>query len=134
MDLGTRVQFPPPPLKAHLGEIPSGLCCLMAMEQRIIELEARVRDLKARLKLNSTNSSKPPAPPSGKERGGQPGHRKAHRALAPPEKIHETYHCKPASCRRCGRGLSGEDPEPLIHQVAELPKIEPSVDEPGAVA
>ena len=24
MNLGTRVQFPPPPLKAHLGEIPMG--------------------------------------------------------------------------------------------------------------
>jgi transposase len=113
----------------------------LAMQQRVNELETRVRDLEARLKLNSTNSSrppssdpiglkrKPPAPPSGKKRGGQPGHRKAHRALVPPEKIHETIHCKPTGCRRCGHGLSGDDPEPLIHQVAELPKIEPIVDE-----
>jgi transposase len=113
----------------------------LAMQQRVHDLETRVRDLEARLKLNSNNSSKPPssdpigikrkppAPRSGKKRGGQPGHRKAHRALVPPEKVHETIHCKPTACRRCGHGLSGDDPEPLIHQVAELPKIEPIVDE-----
>ena len=33
----------------------------LAMEQRVIELETRVGDLEARLKLNSTNSSKPPS-------------------------------------------------------------------------
>ena len=59
----------------------------LATGQRVDELETRVRDLEARLKLNSTNSSKPPssdpigmkrkppAPPSGKKRGGQPGPR-----------------------------------------------------------
>jgi transposase len=110
-------------------------------EQRLAQLEARVNDLENRLKLNSTNSSKPPssdpiglkrkppAPSSGKKRGGQPGHRKAHRALVPPEKIRETIDCKPIACRRCGFDLSGDDPEPLVHQVAELPKIEPIVDE-----
>jgi transposase len=125
----------PPDAKAAIVAI------LLAMQQRVNELETRVRDLEARLKLNSNNSSKPPssdpigmkrkppAPPSGKKRGGQPGHRKAHRALVPPEKVHESIHCKPTACRRCGHGLSGDDPEPLIHQVAELPKIEPIVDE-----
>jgi transposase len=34
---------------------------LLAMQQRINELEARLRDLEGRLKLNSTNSSKPPS-------------------------------------------------------------------------
>ena len=110
-------------------------------EQRVAKLEARIVDLENRLKLNSTNSSKPPssdpigmkrkppAAPSGKKRGGQPGHRKAYRALVPPEKIRETTHCKPTACRRCGHELCGDDPNPLIHQVAELPKIEPIVDE-----
>jgi transposase len=113
----------------------------LAMQQRINELEGRLHDLEVRLKLNSTNSSKPPssdpigmkrkppAPPSGKKRGGQPGHRKAHRALVPPEKVRESFDCKPSACRRCGHELSGDDPEPLIHQVADLPKIEPIVDE-----
>jgi transposase len=113
----------------------------VAMQQRADELETRARDLEARLKLNSTNSSKPPssdpigmkrkppAPPSGKKRGGQPGHRKARRALVPPENVRDTFDCKPTACRRCGHEVSGDDPEPLIHQVAELPKIEPIVDE-----
>lgn len=113
----------------------------LAMQQRIAELEARVRDLEARLKLNSTNSSKPPssdpvgmkrkppAPASKRKRGGQPGHRKAHRVLVPPEQVAETIHCKPPSCRRCGHNLTGEDSEPLVHQVAELHKIQPVVTE-----
>ena len=49
--------------------------------------------------------------------------------MVPPEKVRDTFDCKPTSCRRCGHWLSGDDPEPLIHQVAELPKIEPIVDE-----
>src|ERR1700733_12783155 len=110
-------------------------------EERLAKLEARVSDLEARLKLNSTNSSKPPssdpigmkrrppAPPSKKKRGGQPGHRKARRILVAPEKGRETFECKPDACRRCGHGLAGDDPDPVIHQVAELPRIEPFVDE-----
>src|SRR5271165_2303500 len=113
----------------------------LAMQQRITELATRVRDLEARLRLNSTNSSKPPssdpigmkrkppAPPSKKKRGGQPGHRKAQRTLVPPERVRETFDCKPTACRRCGQELAGDDPEPLIHQVAELPRIEPIVHE-----
>ncbi len=125
----------PPDAQAALA------AAFLAMRQRVEELETRLGDLEARLKLNSTNSSKPPssdpigmkrkppAPPSGKQRGGQPGHRKARRILVPPEKVRETFDCKPTACRRCGQGLSGDDPEPMVHQVAELPRIEPIVDE-----
>src|SRR5262245_34489 len=89
-------------------EAQAAILALVAVyEQRIVQLEARVNDLENRLKLNSTNSSKPPSSdpigmkrkpptsPSGKKRGGQLGHRKAHRALVPPEAIHATIHCKP---------------------------------------
>src|SRR5262249_15524287 len=112
-----------------------------AMEDRIAELEATVRDLRARLQLNSTNSSKPPSsdpiglkrkpptPPSPRLRGGQPGHRKAFRALVPPEKLRSSRDCKPGACRRCGHALHGEDRDPLIHHVAELPRIEPGAHE-----
>ena len=111
------------------------------MEVRITELEATVRDLQARLQLNSTNSSKPPssdpiglkrkppAPPSSRKRGGQTDHRKAFRALVPPENLRSSTACKPRSCRGCGHTLRGEDPRPLVHQVAELPRIEPIVDQ-----
>jgi transposase len=112
-----------------------------SLQDRIAALEARVRDLEARLQLNSTNSSKPPSsdpiglkrkpptPPSRRKRGGQPGHPKAFRPLVPPEKLRSSRDCTPSSCRRCGHALHGVDPDPLIHQVAELPKIEPMVDE-----
>jgi transposase len=134
--------IPEPLWNTASPELQAAILALVAVyEQRIAQLEARVNDLENRLKLNSTNSSKPPssdpiglkrkppAPSTGRKRGGQPGHRKAHRALVPPEKIRETIHCKPTACRRCGQELAGEDPEPLVHQVAELPKIEPIVDE-----
>lgn len=138
---------PTPPLPEPLWKTASPelqaafLAVVQVYEERIALLENRLRDLENRLKLNSTNSSKPPssdpigmkrrppAPPSKKKRGGQPGHRKARRTLVPPEKVRETFECKPDTCRRCGHELAGDDPEPVIHQVAELPKIEPVVDE-----
>ncbi len=111
------------------------------LRDEIAELKTTVRDLRARLGLNSTNSSKPPSsdpiglkrkpptPPSRRKRGGQPGHRKAFRALVPPEELRSSTDRRPGACRRCGHALHGEDPTPLIHQVADLPRIEPLVDE-----
>ena len=134
--------LPEPLWKTASPEVQAAVLALVEYyEQRLAQLESRVKDLENRLKLNSANSSKPPSsdpiglkrkppsPPSKKKRGGQPGHPKAHRALVPPEKVRDTINCIPISCRRCGHELSGEDPEPLIHQVAELPRIEPIVDE-----
>src|SRR5438067_1892886 len=103
------------------------------------QLGQRIADLEARLNTNSTNPSKPPssdppsgkrrppAAPSGKRRGGQPGHRRHTRSLVPPEPVHETFDCKPAPCRRCGHGLAGEDSQPRRHQGAEIPPIPPTV-------
>src|SRR5262245_64611032 len=138
---------PMPPLPEPLWrtaspELQAAVLALVQLyEGRLAQLENRVNDLECRLKLNSTNSSKPPssdpigmkrrppAPRGRRKRGGQPGHGKAHRALVPPEKVRETIECKPIACRRCGLQLFGDDREPLIHQVAELPRIEPVVDE-----
>jgi transposase len=103
--------------------------------------ERRIADLEERLNRNSSNSSqppstdpigvkrKPPAPPSKKRRGGQQGHPRRVRALASPERVASVTDCKPTACRRCGHALSGEDAQPLRHQVAELPPIEPEVHE-----
>ena len=118
-----------------MGAIVAGL------EQQIAELKQQVLDLKARLDQNSTNSSKPPSsdpigvkrkpptPPSRKRRGGQKGHPRRMRTLVPPERLASVTVCKPTECRRCKRPLSGVDAEPLRHQVAELPPIEPEVHE-----
>jgi transposase len=112
-----------------------------AQRQRIATLEARVRELEAQLARNSGNSSRPPstdppgapppAPPrrTGKQRGGQPGHPRFERHLVPPEQVTRTQVLKPSVCRRCGKGLLGDDPEPYRHQVIELPKVVATVDE-----
>ena len=105
----------------------------------VAQLRQRNAELEAKLKQNSTNSSKPPSsdPPSvkrpppkqatGKKAGGQPGHAKAERApVDHPDHVQE---CKPTACRRCQQPLSGDDPDPLRHQVTELPVVEPIVTE-----
>jgi len=49
------------------------------------------------------------------------------RDLVPPEKVNASFDIKPETCRCCRIALLGEDLEPLRHQVAELPPIEPVV-------
>ena len=112
-----------------------------AVSALVQSFERRIADLEERLNKNSTNSSRPPstdppsikrrppAPPSGKKPGGQPGHRRHTRALVPPERLRQVIDCKPPACRRCGHSLHGDDPEPIRHQVAEVPPIQPVVDE-----
>lgn len=111
------------------------------LETRLAEAERQIQELQARLGRNSANSSKPPStdpigvkrrpptPPSKKRRGGQEGHPRRMRVLVPPERVTSVTVCKPTACRRCGHALPGEDPDPLRHQVAELPPIEPEVRE-----
>jgi transposase len=138
---------PQPPIPESLwstvpAEAQAAILALVdSLRTRIAELEQRGAELEARLNQNSTNSSKPPssdpiglkrkppAPPSQRNRGAQPGHPKAFRPLVPPEKLRSSTDCKPTSCRRCGHDLHGEDPTPLVHQVADLPQIEPIVDQ-----
>jgi transposase len=112
-----------------------------AVSVLVQSFEQRIADLEERLNTNSTNSSKPPStdppsvkrrppnPASGKKRGGQPGHRHHPRALVPPEQLRQIIECRPKGCRWCGLDLCGDDPEPIRHQVAEVPPIQPVVDE-----
>jgi transposase len=104
------------------------------------ELESRIEQLE-RGQKTPQNSSLPPStqhpharpqPPkrkSKKKRGGQPGHEKHKRPLIPTNECDDTQLLKPTECRRCGAKLSGSDPEPLRHQVWELPEIKPLVTE-----
>ena len=75
--------------------------------------------------------AKPASPKrkSKKKRGGQPGHEKHERPLIPTDQCDDVQPLKPTECRRCGEKLSGSDPEPLRHQVWELPEIKPHVTE-----
>lgn len=67
--------------------------------------------------------------PTGRKRGGQPGHDKHERKLVPPEQVTKAETVKPDSCLCCGHELSGEDPSPYRHQVIEVPKVTPMVHE-----
>lgn len=110
--------------------------------QAIIRLlMAKIDELEARLNKTPRNSSLPPstehphakpAPQrgkSGKKPGGQPGHPKHERALIPVEQCQSVVPLKPDACRRCGEPLTGNDPQPLRHQVWEIPEIKPLVTE-----
>ncbi len=104
----------------------------------VAKLLARVTDLEEKLAASSRNSSRPlssdpptrkPKTPAGRKPGGQPGHKRHTRDLLPPDTVRSVTDCKPARCAGCNHRLGGEDPEPHRHQVAELPKVEPLVDE-----
>jgi transposase len=99
-------------------------------------LQARIRELEARLGQDSSNSSRPPssdppqaplrqkAPPSGRKRGGQRGHRGTFRALLPVEQVDEFVAVVPERCRHCGRPFPGpagrRRSRVWRHQVVEL--------------
>src|SRR5215218_10384578 len=81
-----------------------------ALQAYIRYLEARLAELEARLNQDSSNSSRPPSsdPPSakpappktptGKRKGGQPGHPKRTRPELPPDSVIEL---KADTCGRC---------------------------------
>jgi transposase len=127
-----------PPIPEELWQQipPAAQAAILALIQHY---EQRLAELEARLNQNSTNSSKPPSsdspavkrappkPPSAKKAGGQHGHAKAQRALVDhPDAIHD---CKPTACRHCQQPLHGDDPQPLRHQVWDVPPVRPVVTE-----
>jgi hypothetical protein len=99
-------------------------------------LQQRIRELEVQLGQSSSHSARPPSSdpphvppkqreaPSGRKRGGQPGHRAALRALLPVEQVDGRVAVVSPRCRRCrqpfsesagrGRGRVGR------HQVMEL--------------
>ena len=133
----------PPTLSSDvLATLPPAVVAFIQWQSdQILGLTARVAELEAKLGKDTTNSSKPPStthphakPPSSKpksrrSRGGQPGHDKHERALLATEQCREVVSCVPSACRRCGQALNGTDPEPLRHQVWELPEIQPIITE-----
>ncbi len=88
-----------------------------AVRAVIAALAARIREVEARRVQDSTHSSRPPSadppgvvraatPPSGRARGGQPGHRGHHRAVLSPARVDAVVEHRPAACRRCGHALA----------------------------
>jgi transposase len=116
-------------------------------QQQIADAEKQIADLNRQLaqrKQNSTNSSKPPSSDglageprqrgrrkkSRRKAGGQPGHRGAHRSLAPAERVDEIRPVLPEQCRHCGHLLPAQVEQVQSigavqrHQVTELPPIQ----------
>jgi transposase len=128
----------PPELEAEMT--PAVRAFVGILLDRIAKLEARVEELE-RGRKTPQNSSLPPSSQhphsrpqpqrrkSKRKRGGQPGHEKHERPLIPSKQCDEVQSLKPTECRRCGAKLAGSDPEPLRHQVWELPEIKPIVSE-----
>jgi transposase len=102
----------------------------------VLKLVERVEDLERRLDQNSSNSSKPPSsdppgtqrepkkPPSGRNPGGQPGHRGKFQKPFPEDRVDESKAVVPKRCDHCDHSLEGRDPNPHRHQVVELPPIQ----------
>src|SRR5215471_11550568 len=112
------------------------------LEARVAVLEATVQRLLERLQQDSHNSSRPPSSdsppargkhtrrgPSGRKRGGQPGHPGQTRALVPIAEVDTVVPVKPQQCHRCQHPLHGADPEFRRHQVTEVLPVQPVVTE-----
>src|SRR5438552_5241690 len=114
--------------------------------KRIAELDARIRDLEARLGQNASNSSIPPsanppqaAPPvvkkpTGRKPDGQPGHAAHLRVRLPPERLtRPIQYYLPDMCEACHDDLpcapGPDDPAPRWHQVVEVPEFPVEVTE-----
>jgi hypothetical protein len=116
-------------------------------KRQIADAEKQIADLERQLALrkqNSTNSSKPPSSDglageprqrgrrkkSRRKAGGRPGHRGAHRPLAPIAEVDEIRTVLPDQCQHCGHALPSQLEQvqtagkPQRHQVTELPPIQ----------
>ena len=129
-----------------LGELKVLINSLLAdvqrLNARVHELETENAELKARLALNSTNSSKPPSSDgltkkplikpalpkqAGKKPGGQPGHPgKTLGFVEQPDRIH-TH--QPTQCQHCGLPLQGPGQMVARRQVFDLPQPRLFVEE-----
>src|SRR5258708_10543075 len=97
---------------------------LSQLLDRIEKLERDNRELRERLNQNALNSSRPPssglvgqkrrppAPPRGPRRGGQPAHLLSVRPLVAPQRLSDAIDHKPDASRACVPVLTRPDPAP----------------------
>ena len=124
------------------GIIRALLAEIVVLRTQIAGLRAELDELRRQIKGKTPQNSSLPSstqhphakpaqqkPKSKKKRGGQPGHKKHERPLVPTSECDAVQELKPTECRKCGTRLRGRDPDPLRHQVWELPEIKPHVTE-----
>ncbi len=137
----TAVALPLPP--ATWAALPAAAQALMlavqaqvvALQTEVAALHAQRRELHAQPGQDSSNSSRPPssdpphAPrqrhvsPTGRNRGGQPGHPGRVRSLLPVEQVDDVVVVVPEHCRHCQQPFPTEvrrHGRPWRHQVVEV--------------
>ena len=122
---------------------PAVQAVLAALAAQVVTLTARMHELEARLGQHSGNSSRSPssdppqaprrpvAPPSGRARGGQPGHVAHQRAVVPPERVDEVVDHRPSTCTHCLAvlPLAPLSDDFVAHHVTDLPVVRAVVTE-----
>lgn len=126
---------PPLPETVRAGLPRAVQAYLAALERSVAALSRRLAELEARQQQDSRSSSRPPSsdppwkrwppqPPSGRRRGGQPGHAGHARPVREPEAVDAVVEHWPRVCPHCATTLEDtpEVGEPERQQVCELPE------------
>jgi transposase len=122
---------------------PAVQAVVVALAAQVVALREEVRELRAQRGQHSGNSSRPPssdppqaprrpaAAPSGRTRGGQPGHVAHQRAVVPPARVDQVTDHRATRCGRCAAALPAGAPSAgyVAHQVTELPVVRALVTE-----
>ncbi|MGO9832600.1 MAG: IS66 family transposase [Polyangiaceae bacterium] len=117
---------------------------IATLEQQVAMLLKRVAELEEKLRQNSRNSHLPPSSdspgerkqrsdaksPSGRKRGGQPGHGGARRELLPEQEVDEVVDLYPPECQSCWAALPKvPDRDASRYQQTEMPPVKPHTTE-----
>lgn len=112
------------------GTLEDALKVISQLVEIVVELKKENESLREQLKNNSSNSSLPPSQDfkkkkkttvrSGRNRGGQPGHKAWQRIQIPPEQVSEIITCKPNENCECGGAIKLSD-KVIRQQVFEIP-------------
>ena len=105
---------------------------IAALAMRLVELEARLgKDSRTSSRPPSTDppwKSRPPTPPSGKQRGGQPGHPGQSRLVRDPDAVEAVADHWPSVCPHCQAMLEmgdevGAPQRQPVWEVPEAPAV-----------
>lgn len=118
------------------------LVLMFLLEERN-QMKLKIESLEEKLNKNSRNSSIPPSKDGFKAKAKHQTQRKPlkiqgnRQKRVQERKLYEAEDCqelqiraeKPSNCKACGHELQGEDPQPLRHQIIDLPVLKPTVIE-----